>query len=100
MASAGSGRPTPHASRDLRLATYVARAECRVGDVLVHYVEHGEGTPILMFHGGGVDHREADACFVPAFDAHGGLRRIYPDLPGISRTQDGCDGPTLMVAGR
>lgn len=60
--------------------------ECRVGDVAVHYVEHGGGTPVLVLHGSGVDHRESEACFDPALGAHGGLRRIYPDLPGMGRT--------------
>ena len=60
--------------------------ECRVGDVAVRYVEHGEGQPVLVLHGAGVDHREAEACFEPALGAHGGLRRVYPDLPGMGRT--------------
>jgi pimeloyl-ACP methyl ester carboxylesterase len=60
--------------------------ECRVGDVIVHYVEHGEGTPVLVLHGAGVDHREAEACFESALGSHGGHRRIYPDLPGMGRT--------------
>src|SRR5918912_4040472 len=60
--------------------------ECRVCDVAVHYVEHGEGKPVLVLHGAGVDHREAEACFEPALGAHGGLRRVYPDLPGMGRT--------------
>jgi pimeloyl-ACP methyl ester carboxylesterase len=53
---------------------------------LVHYVEHGAGRPVLILHGAGVDHREAEACFEPAFDGVGGLRRIYPDLPGMGQT--------------
>lgn len=60
--------------------------ECRVGEVAVHYVEHGEGTAVLVLHGAEVDHREAEACFEPALGAQGGLRRIYPDLPGMGRT--------------
>lgn len=52
----------------------------------MHYVEHGEGKPVLVLHGAGVDHREAEACFEPALGTHGGLRRIYPDLPGMGRT--------------
>jgi pimeloyl-ACP methyl ester carboxylesterase len=60
--------------------------ECRVGDVAVHYVEHGAGKPVLVLHGAGVDHGEAEACFEPALGAHGGLRRLYPDLPGMGRT--------------
>lgn len=60
--------------------------EGRTGDVAVHHVEHGEGSPVLVLHGAGVDHREAEACFEPGLEAHGGLRRVYPDLPGHGRT--------------
>ncbi len=60
--------------------------ECRVSDVAVHYEEHGAGTPVLVLHGAFVDHREVEACFDPALDAYGGLRRVYPDLPGMGRT--------------
>lgn len=52
----------------------------------MHYVEHGEGTAVLVLHGAEVDHREAEACFEPALGAHGALRRLYPDLPGMGRT--------------
>ncbi|MCY0937273.1 alpha/beta fold hydrolase [Streptomyces sp. H34-S4] len=41
---------------------------------------------VLVLHGAGVDHREAEACFEPVFDGVAGLRRIYPDLPGMGRT--------------
>lgn len=58
----------------------------RAGRVTVHYAEHGAGRPVVVLHGAGVDHREAEACFEPALDAHAGLRRIYPDLPGMGRT--------------
>ena len=60
--------------------------ECRIGDVVVHYVAHGEGTPVLVLHGAGVDHRETEACFEPALGARRAHRRIYPDLPGMGRT--------------
>ena len=56
------------------------------GDVRVHYVEQGEGLPVLALHGAGVDHREVMACLEPAFDAVTGYRRIYLDLPGMGRT--------------
>lgn len=56
------------------------------GDVPVHYVEQGEGLPVLALHGAGVDHREVMACLEPAFDAVTGYRRIYLDLPGMGRT--------------
>jgi pimeloyl-ACP methyl ester carboxylesterase len=60
--------------------------EIRVGQVAYHYIEHGTGRPVLVLHGAGVDHREAEACFEPALRGVPGLRRIYPDLPGMGRT--------------
>ena len=51
----------------------------------MHAVEHGAGRPVLVLHGAGVDHREAEACFEPALD-RAGLRRVYPDLPGMGAT--------------
>jgi pimeloyl-ACP methyl ester carboxylesterase len=60
--------------------------EVRVGQVVVHYVEHGTGRPVLVLHGAGVDHREAEACFELVLEGVAGLRRIYPDLPGMGRT--------------
>jgi pimeloyl-ACP methyl ester carboxylesterase len=54
--------------------------------VTVHFVEHGTGRPVLVLHGAGVDHRETEACFEPALAGVTGLRRIYPDLPGMGQT--------------
>jgi pimeloyl-ACP methyl ester carboxylesterase len=61
--------------------------DTRVGGVVVHHVEHGTGRPVLVLHGAGVDHREAEACFEPGLGGSPGLRRIYPDLPGTGRTE-------------
>jgi pimeloyl-ACP methyl ester carboxylesterase len=41
---------------------------------------------VLVLHGAGVDHREVEACFEPVFQGVPGLRRIYPDLPGMGET--------------
>jgi pimeloyl-ACP methyl ester carboxylesterase len=60
--------------------------EMRVGQVVVGYAEHGTGRGVLVLHGAGVDHREAEACFEPVLEGVAGLRRIYPDLPGMGRT--------------
>ncbi|MFE5491149.1 alpha/beta fold hydrolase [Streptomyces virginiae] len=60
--------------------------EIRAGQVVFHCVEHGTGRPVLVLHGAGVDHREAEACFEPALGGVAGLRRVYPDLPGMGRT--------------
>jgi pimeloyl-ACP methyl ester carboxylesterase len=64
----------------------VCAVEFLTGGVPVHYVEHGEGSPVLALHGTGVDHREVMACLDPVFDALTGYRRIYVDLPGMGRT--------------
>ncbi|MCW2756829.1 MAG: alpha/beta hydrolase family protein [Nocardioidaceae bacterium] len=66
-----------------------------MGGTTVHHVEHGAGRPVLVLHGAGVDHREAEACFEPAFDGTAGYRRIYPDLPGTGRTA----APDEMLSG-
>ena len=54
---------------------------------LIHHVEHGTGRPVLVLHGAGVDHREAQACFEPVFAGIDSYRRIYPDLPGMGLTR-------------
>jgi pimeloyl-ACP methyl ester carboxylesterase len=60
--------------------------ELRTGAVDVHHVEHGTGRAVFVLHGAGVDHREPEACFEPAFEGVAGYRRVYPDLPGMGRT--------------
>jgi pimeloyl-ACP methyl ester carboxylesterase len=64
----------------------VGSVEHVIDDVPMHYVEQGEGVPVLALHGAGVDHREVMGCLDPVFDASTGYRRIYPDLPGMGRT--------------
>lgn len=91
-----------------------------VGDVSIHFSEHGpsdpaprgavrgtgsdsgsdtvtdtvSGTgsdqprdrmPLVALHGAGVDHREIEGA-LEAILPHAGLRRIYPDLPGMGET--------------
>jgi pimeloyl-ACP methyl ester carboxylesterase len=53
---------------------------------MVHYVERGQGTPVLILHGAGVDHREPLGAMEPAFAEASAYRRIYPDLPGQGKT--------------
>lgn len=59
--------------------------ECRIHDVLVHYVEHGTGVPLVALHGVGVDHRELEAALEPML-VDSGCRRIYPDLPAMGQS--------------
>lgn len=63
--------------------------ECLLGGSSIHYSEHGDGVPLVAFHGAGVDHREVEAALeaVLPFPGSPGYRRIYPDLPGMGKTR-------------
>lgn len=77
---------------------YHAAMQCRIGDVDLHYAQHGTGAPLIALHGAGVDHREIEAALEPLM-ATTGLRRIYPDLPGMGRsTATGLESNDAVVA--
>jgi pimeloyl-ACP methyl ester carboxylesterase len=59
--------------------------ELRIGEVGVHYVEHGHGVPLVALHGVGVDHREIEAA-IEGLVPQATCQRIYPDLPGMGRS--------------
>ena len=63
--------------------------ECRINGVLVHYVEHGGGVPLVALHGAGVDHREIEAA----------IEAIIPDRAtgGSIRICRGWAGPQPMA---
>lgn len=62
--------------------------ECIVRDVAIHYEIHGEGTPALMIHGWGPDHRLMEGCMEPVFQEKDTTwKRIYFDLPGMGKTK-------------
>lgn len=54
----------------------------------MHVVERGSGTPLVLLHGFGVDHRLV-LPLDPVIEAVGQWRRIYPDLPGMGGTPVG-----------
>ncbi len=60
--------------------------ECRVKDMDVYYEMFGEGRPIIMFHGWGIDHRHMLSTMEPLFKDRRGWKRIYLDLPGHGAT--------------
>ena len=60
--------------------------KCQVRDISIHYIEIGEGKPILFIHGWSPDHRMMRGCFEPIFSEKKGYRRIYLDLPGMGQT--------------
>jgi pimeloyl-ACP methyl ester carboxylesterase len=47
--------------------------------------ETGSGTPVVLLHGFGLDHRSL-LPLEPAFERSGGWRRLYLDLPGATRS--------------
>jgi pimeloyl-ACP methyl ester carboxylesterase len=63
---------------------------CKVRDIDIYYETYGEGKPILMIHGYGIDHNVMVGCMEPIFKSRPGYRRIYFDLPGmgLSKTAD------------
>jgi len=67
-----------------------------IHDIPVYYEIYGTGTPIIMLHGFGCDHRLMKGCMEPLFRDgadqdednpwHSEWQRIYLDLPGMGRT--------------
>ena len=61
--------------------------ECRIRDLDVYCDVRGDGAPVLMVHGMGVDHRVMTGCMEPVFEARPeAWKRIYFDLPGMGKT--------------
>jgi pimeloyl-ACP methyl ester carboxylesterase len=48
----------------------------------IHAEVVGSGTPILIMHGGGLDHRHMQDALEPVFERTAGWRRVYIDLTG------------------
>jgi pimeloyl-ACP methyl ester carboxylesterase len=60
---------------------------CEVDGQEIYYETHGEGIPVLLIHGFGIDHHVMIGCMEPVFAARRGWKRIYFDLPGMGRTK-------------
>ena len=55
----------------------------------IYYQIIGTGTPVIMLHGWGVDHKIMSGCMEPVFES--GLQnfqRIYIDLPGMGKSKE------------
>lgn len=57
-----------------------------IRDVPIFYECYGTGTPIILLHGAGCDHRFMAARLEPVLAQQSGWRRIYLDLPGFGQT--------------
>jgi pimeloyl-ACP methyl ester carboxylesterase len=58
----------------------------RVDGIDVHYEQCGSGRPVLMLHGGYLDHRHMMNEMEPVFFDRSGWHRLYPDLPAHGLT--------------
>jgi pimeloyl-ACP methyl ester carboxylesterase len=63
----------------------------------VHIESRGAGTPIVLIHGFGVDHRIL-LPLDPVIEAAGGWRRVYLDLPGMGRSPIGSIASVAQMA--
>jgi pimeloyl-ACP methyl ester carboxylesterase len=59
---------------------------CELPNISVNYEEYGEGQPLLVLHGWGLDSSTSAYVMELYFTARSGWRRIYPDLPGMGQT--------------
>lgn len=54
----------------------------------LYYEIYGDGIPLVMLHGWGVDHRILSGCMEPLFSNHPArFQRIYIDLPGMGKSK-------------
>jgi pimeloyl-ACP methyl ester carboxylesterase len=61
---------------------------CKIRDLEVYCEVVGEGMPVVMVHGMGVDHRTMKGCMEPVFQNRSDLwQRVYFDLPGMGNTK-------------
>ena len=60
--------------------------KCKLAKGEVNYEVRGNGKPLLILHGGYLDHRHMVNVMEPAFENSSKWKRIYPDLPGHGYT--------------
>ncbi len=60
--------------------------KCRLTKGEVNYEVRGSGRPLLVLHGGYLDHRHIVNVMEPSFNESSKWQRVYPDLPGHGQT--------------
>lgn len=62
----------------------------KYNDTELYYETYGEGIPVLLIHGWGIDHCYLTGCMKPVFDTiKDGFKRFYVDLPGMGKSKEG-----------
>ena len=59
---------------------------CNINGIELNYEIIGDGDPILMLNGNGVDLNSSKYCMEPIFEKVDGWKRIYIDQPGVGLT--------------
>lgn len=65
--------------------------EITLFSVTMHYEEQGEGYPLVVIPGFGLEHHETMGLIEPLFSQRDGWRRIYPEMPGTGKTSASPD---------
>jgi pimeloyl-ACP methyl ester carboxylesterase len=63
------------------------KGTAQVKDLQFEYEAIGNGIPVVMIHGFGVDRETMRGCMEPIFKNKTGWKRIYFDLPGMGTTK-------------
>lgn len=71
----------------ISIVTAFSDGEQRKKQIRINSVTSGDGMPIIMLHGFGVDHRQLKGCMEPLFEKRTGWKRIYIDLPGMGKSE-------------
>lgn len=56
---------------------------CEIMGINVNYEIIGDGSPVIMLNGNGVDLNSSKYCMEPIFEKQSGWKRIYIDQPGV-----------------
>jgi len=60
--------------------------KCDLEKGTIYYEVYGEGRPLILLHGMGVDHRHMKSAMEPFFNHRAGWKRIYFDMPGMGKS--------------
>jgi pimeloyl-ACP methyl ester carboxylesterase len=72
--------------KDMYSQNTISKKNINIKGTDVAFEVHGQGKPIIMLHGFGLDRETMIGCMEPLFEKREGWRRIYFDLPGMGQT--------------